>query len=241
MTAFSFRSFNACRGRRAAGQTVAAALVASALALACSTPGEAQTQPQTTAQAMRIAAVVNDDVISVYDIQARLSLVIATSALEDHPTVRKQLMPDILRGLIDDHLKMQEAKRLGLHVTEEDTNRALDSIEKGNRMPPGGLEDFLAQRRIAKPVLVNQITAEIAWAKVINRAIRPTITVPDDEIDNINDEIKANRGKPEYKVSEIFLPVDDPGNAGTTEGVAQKLLDELKSGADFEQLARSCS
>jgi len=192
-------------------------------------------------QATRIAAVVNDDIISVHDIQARVALAIASSSLEDRPEVRRQLTPDVLRTLIDEQLKKQEAKRLALHVTEEDIARAISRIETANRLPPGGLNDFLAQNRIEKAVLVSQVTAEIAWAKTINRVVRPTVRVPEDEISNIIEQIKANRGKPEYRVAEIFLPVDEPGRENEARALAGRLFTEIKGGGNFASIARSFS
>ncbi|MDA0676323.1 MAG: peptidylprolyl isomerase [Proteobacteria bacterium] len=192
-------------------------------------------------QATRIAAVVNDDIISVHDIQARVVLAIVSSSLEDRPEVRRQLTPDVLRTLIDEQLKKQEAKRLALHVTEEDIARAISRIETANRMPSGGINDLLAQNRVEKSVLVGQVTAEIAWAKTINRVVRPTIRVPDDEIYNIIEQIKANRGKPEYRVAEIFLPVDEPGQESEARALAGRLFSEVRAGGDFGSIARSFS
>ena len=45
---------------------------------------------------MRIAAVVNDDVISIYDLAARVSIVVASSKLRDSPDVRRQIAPQVL-------------------------------------------------------------------------------------------------------------------------------------------------
>ena len=196
--------------------------------------------PARAQNVLRIAAVVNDEVISAYDLEARLSLVLATSQLKNRPEIRKRLTPQVLRGLIDDKLKLQEAKKLGIEVSKRDIDKALASIEKQNKMPKGGLQDFLSQAGVDRSAMVEQIEAEIAWAKVVRRRGGATIKIGEDEIDEVMAEIEANRGKPEHLVSEIVLTID----RDTEENIrtlAQRLIQQLKSGARFEALARNFS
>ena len=70
------------------------------------------------AGAQRIAAVVNDDVITTQDLIDRINLGIATSGLPNDDATRQRLAPQVLRGFIDEKLQLQEAKRLGTDVTE---------------------------------------------------------------------------------------------------------------------------
>ena len=58
-----------------------------------------------------IAAVVNDKVISAYDLGMRLKLVVVFSDLPNTAETRQRLIPQVLRMLIDEELKRQEAKR----------------------------------------------------------------------------------------------------------------------------------
>ena len=206
------------------------ALVALILALA---PARAQ-------NVLRIAAVVNDEIISVYDLEARLALVLATSQLENRPEIRKRLTPQVLRRLIDDQLKLQEAKKLGIKVSKRDIETALATIEERNKMPKGGLQDFLSRLGIDGSVLVEQVEAEIAWAKVVRRRGSASVKIGEDEIDEVLAENEANRGKPEHLVSEIVLTFDRT-TEGNIRGLAQRLIQQLKSGARFEALARNFS
>lgn len=189
---------------------------------------------------LRIAAVVNDEIISVYELEARLSLVVGTSQLEDRPEIRKRMAPQVLRAMIDEQLKLQEAKSVGIRVSKGDIDKALATIEKQNKMPKGGLRDFLARLGVDRSVLVEQVEAEIAWAKVVRRRVRATVKIGEDEIDEVLAEIEANRGKPEHLVSEIVLTFDS-NTEGNIRALAQRLIQQLKSGARFEALARNFS
>ena len=72
---------------------------------------------------LRIAAVVNDDIISVYDLNARLSLALASSKVRNKAEARRRLAPQVLRTLIDDKLKLQEARRLSIRASKKDIDR----------------------------------------------------------------------------------------------------------------------
>lgn len=188
-----------------------------------------------------IAAVVNDKVISLRDLNGRLSLVIATSRVEDRPEVRRRMAPQVLRNLIDEQLKLQEAKRLGIRVTQAEIEGAITRIETNNDFGGGGLSGFLAGHRIEMPILMNQIEAEIAWVKLVSRSGSQRLSMRDDEIDDTMAEIKANEGMPEFLASEIFLRLESPDQERDVRLLADRLLQQLGSGANFDALARNFS
>jgi peptidyl-prolyl cis-trans isomerase SurA len=190
---------------------------------------------------LRIAAVVNDEVISVYSLNSRLALVLASSPQRNVPEARRRLAPQVLRSLIDDRLKLQEARRLNIRVMKDEIDDALALMEERNGLPRGGLDDFLARNGVHKPVLIEQVEANLAWLKTVNRRWRGRIDIGDDEIDGVMAEMKANKGKPEHRVAEIFLPVDDPTHEADVRLLAGRLIQELDAGASFEALARNFS
>ncbi len=191
--------------------------------------------------ALRIAAVVNDEIISVFDLNARLSLVLASSRVGNKAEARRRLAPQVLRSLIDDKIKLQEAKRLSIRVSKKDIDRALARIERQNGLPRGGLGPFLARNGIDMAVLIDQIEAEIVWAKAVNRRLRIQIQIGEDEIDEMLAQMEANKGKPEHRVAEIFLPVDEPEEEQKTRILAERLIQQLEAGANFQVLARNFS
>lgn len=191
--------------------------------------------------ALRIAAVVNDEMISVYDLNMRLNFVVAFSGLPDTNETRQRLGPQILRSLIDDELKRQEATRLGIPVSEGEVERALRRVEKGNGFDKGGLDKFLASRNIRKSSLTTRIESEIAWRKLVQGRFGALSQVSDEEIDEVLSKIESNKGKPEYLVSEIFLPVDKPENEREILSLANRLIQQTQAGANFQALAQNFS
>jgi peptidyl-prolyl cis-trans isomerase SurA len=188
-----------------------------------------------------IAAVVNHEVISVFDLLERMKLVIVSSDLKDTPETRQRLLPLVLRSLIDERLEMQEAQRLEITVGDEEINRALSQIEKQNNIKKGEINDFFAKAGVDTQTVLNQVRAGIAWGKVINRRIRPTIDIGDDEINEAYARVEANKDKPQNLLAEIFLAVDSPDKEPEVKAVAERLVREIRGGANFPALARQFS
>src|SRR3954464_8149075 len=66
-------------------------------------------RPAPAQDELKIAAVINDDVITQLDVVARLRAAMLSARLEDTPETRQHLLPNVMRSLIDEHLKAQEA------------------------------------------------------------------------------------------------------------------------------------
>jgi len=188
-----------------------------------------------------IAAVVNDDVISKRDLEVRERMVISSSRLQDSPETRARLGPQVLRGLIDERLKLQEAQRLGIKVPAGDVEQQIKAIAAENKMSPENFEAALAQSGITIEALRTQIRAELSWVRVIQRRLRPQVTISDDQIDEAVAEIKANANQPEYLLAEIFLAVDSPTQEAEVKQNAERLIDQIHQGAGFSAVARQFS
>ncbi|MEL6961831.1 MAG: peptidylprolyl isomerase [Pseudomonadota bacterium] len=194
-----------------------------------------------SAQEQRIAAIVNDDVVSAQDLSERLGLVLLTSRIQDQEQARRQLSPQVLRSLIEESLQLQEAKRLSIDVTPDELNRALADIASRNQMSPDQLEQMLASNRIDPKTLKNQLRAQISWLKIVNQRLRPQVNVTVDQLEIAVEEAKRNQGQPEYLLSEIVLPVDSPSDEPRVAADAARLVRTLSEGASFEALARQVS
>ncbi|MGB1548433.1 MAG: hypothetical protein ACPHIA_07895, partial [Alphaproteobacteria bacterium] len=104
--------------------------------------------PVQAAETQRIAAVVNEDAISDFDLEARMKLIAYTANLRESRELLRRMVPEILRTLIDERLKIQEAERLEITVKEEEMEAARRRIESRNSIPDGGLNDALIREGI---------------------------------------------------------------------------------------------
>jgi peptidyl-prolyl cis-trans isomerase SurA len=189
----------------------------------------------------RIAAIVNDDVISVHDLDLRLQLVLSSTGQPDTQSNRERLRDEVLRSLVDESIELQEAKRVGAKVSDDDMDHAYQVLEKQNNVPKGRFEEFLHAQGITKATLDPQIRAELAWSKVLQQQMAPNVDVTDEDVDAAIEKLKANRDLPESLVSLIFLPVDSPDRDEAVGGAAQRILAQLRAGANFTAAARQFS
>jgi peptidyl-prolyl cis-trans isomerase SurA len=203
-------------------------------------PGAAPAAPKPSFE-VRIAAVVNDEVISVEDLDSRIKMVLLSSDLPDTPQMRARLAPQVLRTLIDEKLQLQEAKREHVTATDAELKRAIAQLEKQNHMPPGGLEKFLKAHNIEPSALINQITAAIVWAKLVRRRAAETNPISDEEIDQALARLKRTANEPQIRVAEIFLPVDNPNQDAEVRRLAERLIQQMRQGARFSAIAQQFS
>lgn len=192
-------------------------------------------------EVMRIAAVVNDEVISVYDLSARTRLVLLSSGLDDTPDVRNRLVPQVLRSLVDEALQLQEAQRLNISVRQDRIEDAITTIEQQNKMEAGGLDAFLSQAGVDRATIEEQVRAGISWARLLERESQISVVVTDEEVDEVIARIDANRGRPQSLVSEIFLAVDSVDQERQVEAAAMRLTEQIRGGANFQALAQQFS
>lgn len=189
----------------------------------------------------RIAAIVNDELITTYDLESRVRLVVFSTRLPNTIDTRRRIISQVLRTLIDERLQMQEAKRRNISVSRRDLQRAKETIEKQNRLPKGGLEQVMKQNGIPLESINEQLTTGIAWSKLIGRRLRPRITIGEDEIDESLERIRSRQGQAEYRLSEILLTVDSPDQEANIRRTAERITDQVKKGARFNAIARQFS
>lgn len=212
-----------------------AALLAS-IALAA-TPERAWAQHTVS----RIVASVNDDAITDYDLNARALLIALTSNTPPTPENRQRLARQALQNLIDDRLKIQEAKRLGIDASDQEVSASIQTIERNNRMPPGGLFAALDRANVPVATLIDQVKADLMWQKVLRRRVLPQVRVATEEVDDAIARIRAAGGGGVARVSEIFLPVETPGQRGDALELAARIKEQATDSAAFANLAAQYS
>lgn len=211
----------------------AAALLAGLVAVAVAAPAAAQD--------LSVAAVVNDDAISVLDLENRMRLVVGTSRLPNNASTRQRLQGQVLQNLIDERLQLQEARRLNATVTEEEVQSAISQIEAQNNIPAGTLLSRLRRAGIPEDTLLDRLRAQIAWIKVVRARLGSDLRITEQQVDAELARLRANAGKPEYLIATLFLAVDNPSQDSQVRAQAERLRREIRGGADFTAIAREFS
>jgi peptidyl-prolyl cis-trans isomerase SurA len=199
------------------------------------------THPAPAPADVRIAAVVNGDVITNVDVEDRAKLFALSTGQPLAPDVLARLRPQILRQLIDERLRIQEAQRRKVVIQDKQIAEAIRSIEERNNLPPGTLRQKLAADGISLRTLVDQIRTQLAWIQVIREQLGPQAQVTQTQIAERQHVLEQATGKPEYHVAEIIIPIEDPANAADAQRFAETVITQLRAGAPFTVVAAQFS
>jgi peptidyl-prolyl cis-trans isomerase SurA len=200
------------------------------------------TPPAVRAQdSLQIVAIVNDDAITKIDLIVRMQLVMHATGLQDAPEVRARLAPQVLRALIDERLKRAEAKRAGVTASKAEVERALAQLAQRNGMSIDQFNKAVEQDPLVAEAFTDEAAAAIGWEKLVRTKLGPTINVTQQDVDDELRRISENIGKPEYQLAEIFLAVDQPDQDPAVHQSGDRLMEQLRQGADFARLARQFS
>ncbi|MCI5060148.1 MAG: SurA N-terminal domain-containing protein [Alphaproteobacteria bacterium] len=196
------------------------------------------------AQNFSIAVSVNEDAISESDVKDRMKLMMASGGVKPTSANTGKFRQQAIDSLIEEQIKLQEAKRQNINVTEEDVARGFSALAQQNNLSAEQFEQVMTHQGIPKSTLLHQVKSQIAWSKVVTSVLRPEIDVSESDINARMERIRDDLGQTEYLAGEIFLPVG--GEPGTSEAeikaLADKIIAEIKSGrAPFKVAAAQFS
>lgn len=189
------------------------------------------------AQDVRVAAVVNGQAITSADVAARSRLLLSSFGQAPTPEALQRLRPQVLRNLIDERLRLQEVQRRRILVTDREVADQVGRIEQRLGLPPGGLARQMAASGIDPRTLYDQLRAQIGWFRLIRQQLGTQAEVAPAEIDEQLRALEAAAGTPEYLLSEVLLPIDDPGQEAEVNRTAQQIIDRLRAGSPIAPIA----
>ena len=197
--------------------------------------------PAAAERSLKIAAIVNDEIISDYDLYSRLDFVLFSSGLPNKQRVKDRIRYRILGDLVNEKLKLQKTKQLNIKISRKQISNAIASVEQRNKMKTGSMLSILKKKNIDPITYKRQLETMIAWQKFIGNKLASTGGIDKETINDQIDLIKSNKGKPEYLLAEIFISVEAGKSTRQPADLIIRLHQQIKSGAAFGQVARSFS
>lgn len=194
----------------------------------------------------RIVAVVNDEVVTLHELRARLELAIRQLKKQGTPLpARDVLEQQMLERLVMDKVQLQHAKENGIKVDDAQLEQALQRIASSNKMSLAQLREALQKDGIAFAKFREEIRDEMTIARVREREVENKITISEGEIDNYLAEDSAKSGgREEYEVAHILLRTPEsasPEQIQRIKAKADQIFERIGKGEDFSQLAASFS
>ena len=190
---------------------------------------------------LNIVAIVNDEIISDYDLQSRIDFVLFSSGLPNNPNERKRIRYRILNNLINQKLMLQQAKQKKINVSRKQIGEFIGQVEKQNGMLKGNMAKLLNKNNMDTLTYERQVEAKISWGQIIRNKLAKSGELDEE---NINAQIRLIRnykGRPEYLVAEIFISFDAGRSDLKEQQLVNRLYQQIKDGTPFGQVARSFS
>lgn len=245
-------------------QTVAAQAPAqtpapTGVAPAAATTAPAPTAPAPTApaaaaaappaQGETIAAVVNDELISTYDLRQRLLLLLVQSGVQPTEAQFRQFQREALQRLVDEKLQMQELRRQEVErkipgklvATDAQVETALTRIAQGSNLTVDQLAAALAQAGVNIKTLREKTRADLSWERWIGGRYGQYVRIGADQVAATVQRISEAASRPSYRVSEIFIDAARVGGQAEALSGAQQLVTQIQGGAPFPAVARQFS
>lgn len=192
----------------------------------------------------RIVAVVNDEVITLYELRSRVA-----QAERQLRAQKVQLPPadilekQMLERMVVDRVQLQMARDTSLRVDDLTLERAIAKIAESNRMAVGDFRTALEKDGISWSKFREEIRNEMTIVRLREREVDSRVQISDAEIDNFLAE-GGKVGAEQYLVSHILLRAPDqagPEQLQRLRAKAEEIVEQIKGGADFAKLAASYS
>lgn len=194
----------------------------------------------------RIRAVVNEGVVLDSDVASAIRFF-----KQQARSNRQNLPPDdvlstrVLEELISQEIRRQHARNLGISIDAASTNRAIEQIARNNNMDALQFRETLSSQNFDYDLFRQNIERELLLQRLIEREVQPRIRVSQQEIDDYVDAIRNDvEEQQRYRLQHILIavpPTADSAEVAAAEQRARQVLERLRSGDDFAEVAASSS
>ena len=168
---------------------------------------------------IKIIAKVNNQIITNIDLENRLNLALAMAKIPDETEVRNRLKEQVLKILIDEVLKIQEAQKFNVLISSDDVYKEIKRLERRSNMKPNSLISSFKKKKIPETTVYEQLRSQLLWNKLVSVRIASGVTITDKQKNETFQNFIKNSGEVEYNLSEIFVSSANNTNYSATEKV----------------------
>ncbi|MPZ44890.1 MAG: molecular chaperone SurA [Betaproteobacteria bacterium] len=228
-----------------AKHAVAVAAMASFSFLSALAPGASAPAPRVL-EVDRIVAVVNDEVITRFDLTEQMKL--ATDSLRRQGTPlppQDVLEKQVLERMIGQKTQLQFAKDSGIRIDDAILDKTVARIAQQNKLTLPALRAALEKDGVSYDRFRDELRKEITIARLREREVDSKSVVTDAEIDAFLQTREDVLGRnDEYNLGHVLVRVPEQANPEQIkirQARAEEALAQLKQGADFGQVAATYS
>ncbi|NWF75280.1 MAG: peptidylprolyl isomerase [Nitrospirae bacterium] len=194
----------------------------------------------------RVIAVVNKEVITWSELFKMMEYEstdqIKALTEEERNKVFKENEAIFLDKLIDFKLQLQEAKRLGFEVKQDEIQEAIENIKKKYSMNDTDFEESLKKEGFTLEDYKKRLSEQMLISKFLNYQIRNKVVVSEEEIKRFLEKDKRELLDSEsYRIRQIFFKRPKDDDIKSIEEKAAIVIQKLNEGEDFSNLCHEYS
>ena len=183
---------------------------------------------------IKIFAEVNGEIITSRDMQDRVNAFVATTQIPVNAETKDMVIDRVLQAAVDEKIKLQEAQKNGVEISEADMDAGMQNFAKANGVSVPQLKKMLKQAQVDEDVFRSQMKAELVWARLVQRKAAQEANVSQSEVDEAMENITKDIKTPKFMVSEIVIPKKQAAHIGD-------LVSNLRQDPRFELYAMQFS
>jgi peptidyl-prolyl cis-trans isomerase SurA len=192
----------------------------------------------------QVVAIVDDDIVMASELRERLAAVtqnLQARGVEAPP--EDVLIRETLDRLILENIQVQKGMRVGVRISDDQLNAALQRIAGQNGMTLDQFRVALEQSGQSYNEMREQIRKEMIVQRVQQGHVNQRIEISEQEVDNFLATQEGQKlAQPEYRIVHALLPLS-PDVSSSEEAAAQayvnKLVGQIRSGRPFDQVVGS--
>jgi peptidyl-prolyl cis-trans isomerase SurA len=190
----------------------------------------------------RVVAVVNDEVITRYELNNQKRAVIAQLQRQGvKPPAEADLDAQVLERFINERVQLQHAKENNIGAGDEVVTAALQNIAQQNKMSMQQFAEVLRKDGLTVEQFRSELKNQIVLERVRDREVDSRVIVTDNEIEGYLATSKLQGAlQAEYQLAHILVLVPEQATPEQTEARkkrAEEALRQVKSGTPFSQVA----
>jgi peptidyl-prolyl cis-trans isomerase SurA len=198
----------------------------------------------------RIVAVVNDDVITLIELNDSLKPYTEKIRSLGYPSEKeKELLfkvrADMLDRLIDEKIEDQEIKRSKVEISEEQIDKTIERVKQTNYLTDEQLRAALAKDGLNMEAYREKIKGELLRERLVNLKVKSKIVITKEDIKAYYEKhIQEYGGKQKYHLRNIIMQVplfSDSEKKLEIKAKMDEILEKLKAGESFKALATKYS
>ena len=196
----------------------------------------------------RVVAVVNNDVITLYELNNRIKEMTGSAPeelMQKNETMFRDAQRKILELLIDEKIAQAKIKELGIKVADRQVDNFLEKMKRDNQWTQEDLVAGLEKEGLSYEKYRERVRRDIERAQLIEYEVRSKIIIRDEVIQKYYEDHRGTFGIAEkVQLAGIFLMRKNMKSEEEMRELYKKAQDisaKLKAGADFSQMAANFS